>query len=103
MQGRDAEAQLQRLAANNVAVPIGATVYTGILNERGTFESDLTIARLARDKFLIITGSAQPVRDMDWLEPPCRRECPRHADRRDRRLDRAVGDGARAAARCCRR
>ena len=67
IQGRDAEAQLQRLAANNVAVPIGATVYTGILNERGTFESDLTIARLARDKFLIITGSAQPVRDMDWL------------------------------------
>ncbi len=67
VQGRDAEAQLQRLAANNVAVPIGTTVYTGILNQRGTFESDLTIARLARDKFLIITGSAQPVRDMDWL------------------------------------
>jgi 4-methylaminobutanoate oxidase (formaldehyde-forming) len=67
VQGRDAEAQLQRLAANDVAVPVGRTVYTGILNERGTFESDLTIARLARDKFLIITGSAQPVRDMDWL------------------------------------
>jgi sarcosine dehydrogenase len=67
VQGRDAEAQLQRLAANNVAVPVGTTVYTGVLNERGTFESDLTIARLARDKFLIVTGSAQPVRDMDWL------------------------------------
>jgi sarcosine dehydrogenase len=48
-------------------VPVGRTVYTGILNERGTFESDLTIARLARDKFLIITGSAQPMRDMDWM------------------------------------
>jgi sarcosine dehydrogenase len=67
VQGRDAEAQLQRLAANNVAVPVGTTVYTGVLNDRGTFESDLTIARLARDKFLIVTGSAQPVRDMDWL------------------------------------
>ena len=67
VQGRDAEAALQRLAANDVAVPVGRTVYTGILNERGTFESDLTIARLARGKFLIITGSAQPVRDMDWL------------------------------------
>lgn len=67
VQGRDAEAQLQRLAANDVAVPVGSTVYTGILNERGTFESDLTIARLARDKFLVITGSAQPVRDMDWM------------------------------------
>jgi 4-methylaminobutanoate oxidase (formaldehyde-forming) len=67
VQGRDAERQLQRLAANDVAVPVGRTVYTGLLNERGTFESDLTIARLARDRFLIITGSAQPVRDMDWL------------------------------------
>jgi 4-methylaminobutanoate oxidase (formaldehyde-forming) len=67
VQGRDAEAQLQRLTANDVAVPTGYTVYTGLLNERGTFESDLTIARLARDRFLIITGSAQPVRDMDWL------------------------------------
>jgi 4-methylaminobutanoate oxidase (formaldehyde-forming) len=67
VQGRDAEAQLQRLAANDIAVPVGRTVYTGILNDRGTFESDLTIARLARDKFLIITGSAQPMRDLDWL------------------------------------
>ena len=67
VQGRDAEAELQRLAANDVAVPVGRTVYTGILNERGTFESDLTIARLARDKFLIVTGSAQPMRDMDWF------------------------------------
>jgi 4-methylaminobutanoate oxidase (formaldehyde-forming) len=67
VQGRDAEAALQRLAANDVAVPVGRTVYTGILNERGTFESDLTIARLAETKFLIITGSAQPMRDLDWI------------------------------------
>ncbi len=51
----------------DIAVPVGRTVYTGLLNERGTFESDLTIARLASDKFLIITGSAQPMRDMDWI------------------------------------
>ncbi len=67
VQGRDAEAVLQRLCANDVAVPVGRTVYTGVLNERGTFESDLTIARLAPDTFLVITGSAQPIRDMDWL------------------------------------
>jgi 4-methylaminobutanoate oxidase (formaldehyde-forming) len=67
VQGRDAEAQLQRLAANDVAIPVGRTVYTGILNERGTFESDLTMARLAPDNFLIITGSAQPMRDADWI------------------------------------
>jgi 4-methylaminobutanoate oxidase (formaldehyde-forming) len=38
-----------------------------LLNERGTYESDLTIARLARDKFMVITGSAQVTRDADWI------------------------------------
>src|SRR3954471_4384489 len=67
VQGRDAAAVLQRLAANDVAVPVGQTVYTGLLNERGTFESDLTIARLGVDRFLIVTGTAQATRDADWI------------------------------------
>lgn len=67
VQGRDAEQALQRLCANDIAVPIGRTVYTGLLNERGTFESDLTIARLAATKFMVITGSAQVTRDADWI------------------------------------
>ncbi len=67
VQGRDAEAQLQRIAANDIAVPVGRTVYTALLNRRGTFESDVTIARLASDRFLVVTGSAQPVRDLDWI------------------------------------
>ena len=67
VQGRDAEKVLQLLSTNDVAVPVGRTVYTGLLNERGTYESDLTIARLARDKFMVITGSAQVTRDADWI------------------------------------
>jgi 4-methylaminobutanoate oxidase (formaldehyde-forming) len=42
-------------------------VYTALLNERGGFESDLTVIRLAPERFLIITGSAQTTRDMDWI------------------------------------
>ena len=67
MQGRDAESVLQRLCANNVAVPVGNTVYTGLLNERGTFESDLTVARIGEDRFLLISGTAQATRDADWI------------------------------------
>ena len=67
LQGRDAEAALQRLCANDVAVPAGQTVYTGLLNERGTYESDLTAARLAADRFLLVTGTAQTTRDADWI------------------------------------
>src|SRR5262249_43493877 len=42
--GADAERSLQRLAAADVAVPAGRTVYTPLLNERGGYESDLTIS-----------------------------------------------------------
>ena len=67
LQGHDALAILQRLCANEMDVPINKMVYTAMLNERGGFESDLTVIRLAIDKFHIITGSAQTFRDMDWV------------------------------------
>jgi glycine cleavage system aminomethyltransferase T/glycine/D-amino acid oxidase-like deaminating enzyme len=68
VQGRDALALLQRLCANQIDVAPGRMVYTALLNRRGGFESDLTVMRLAADRFLVVTGSAQPNRDMDWLQ-----------------------------------
>ena len=67
LQGRDAAAALQRLCANDMNVPVGTSVYTGLLNDRGTYESDLTIARIAHDRFLIVTGTAQSTRDAVWI------------------------------------
>ena len=67
LQGRDALALLQRLCANEMDVPVGKMVYTPMLNARGGIESDLTVMRQGVDKFLIITGSAQTVRDFDWI------------------------------------
>jgi 4-methylaminobutanoate oxidase (formaldehyde-forming) len=67
LKGPDAEDVLQRLCANDVAVPVGTTVYTAFLNARGTFESDVTAARIADDAFLILTGSGQAARDAHWI------------------------------------
>jgi 4-methylaminobutanoate oxidase (formaldehyde-forming) len=67
VQGRDAERLLQRLCANDLAVPPGWAVYTSMLNEQGGIESDLTVMRLADDAFLMVTGTAQPTRDTDWI------------------------------------
>ncbi|MCJ0765765.1 GcvT family protein [Variovorax terrae] len=67
LQGRDALAVLQRLCANEMDMPVDRMVYTAMLNERGGFESDLTVIRLAPDRFHLITGSAQAVRDFDWI------------------------------------
>jgi len=43
-------------------------VYTAMLNERGGFESDVTVTRLDAETFFILTGSAQATRDADWIE-----------------------------------
>jgi 4-methylaminobutanoate oxidase (formaldehyde-forming) len=67
LQGRDALDVLQRLCANEIDIAIGRMVYTALLNERGGFESDLTVIRLAADRFLVVTGSAQATRDADWI------------------------------------
>ncbi|MGH6816696.1 MAG: GcvT family protein [Hyphomicrobiaceae bacterium] len=68
LKGPDAEAELDRLAANDVKVPVGTSVYTGLLNARGGYESDVTVARLSDTEFLILSGTAQAVRDADWIE-----------------------------------
>ncbi len=67
VQGRDALALLQYLCMRNLDTLVGQMVYTPMLNDRGGYESDLTVLRLALDSFLIITGSAQATRDMDWI------------------------------------
>jgi 4-methylaminobutanoate oxidase (formaldehyde-forming) len=65
--GRDALAVLQRLCGNDVDVEVGRVVYTGMFNERGTFESDLTVIRTAPAEFLAVTGTAQIIRDAAWI------------------------------------
>ncbi len=71
LQGHGALAVLQRLCANEIDIPVDKMVYTAMLNERGGFESDLTIIRQKPDRFgdrfLIVTGSAQTTRDFDWI------------------------------------
>jgi glycine cleavage system aminomethyltransferase T/glycine/D-amino acid oxidase-like deaminating enzyme len=68
VKGRDAHALLQQIVANDVPAAPGHTVYTGMLNERGGYESDFTISCLDRDEYMIVTGSAQAVRDRDLIE-----------------------------------
>jgi sarcosine dehydrogenase len=68
IQGADAEAELDRLCANDMRMLPGTSVYTGMLNARGGYESDVTVSRLSPAKYLIVTGTAQAVRDADWIQ-----------------------------------
>jgi heterotetrameric sarcosine oxidase gamma subunit len=66
--GRDAEEVLNRICANDVAVPIGKIVYTQWLNERGGLEADLTVTRLAEDRFYIVSAGDFYTHDLYWLK-----------------------------------
>ena len=65
--GRDAEATLQWICSNDVAVPVGTVVYTALLNRRGTYESDLTVTRVSAEEYLLVSSSATTERDLDHL------------------------------------
>jgi len=74
--GPDAEPALQWLCTADVAVRPGRTVYTGMLNARGTYESDITVTRLSEEEFLLVSSAATTERDKDHirrqLPPGCR-------------------------------
>lgn len=67
LKGRGAEEALQWLCTADVAVPVGRSVYTGLLNARGTYESDLTVTRVAADEYLIVSSAATTERDKNHI------------------------------------
>ena len=58
---------MQWLCTADVDVPIGRAVYTGMLNSAGGYEADVTVTRLAPTQFLVVSGAASAVRDVDWI------------------------------------
>jgi len=68
VEGAGALAFLNRLSANQIDRPIGKVIYTQMCNDRGTVECDMTIGRLAPDRFLLVAGTAFGLRTSWWLE-----------------------------------
>jgi len=65
--GPDAEDALQWLCTGDVAVDPGRTVYTGWLNSRGTYESDVTVTRISAEEYFVVSSAATTERDQDHL------------------------------------
>ena len=68
LQGGDAESVLQRICANDIAVPEGRTVYTPMLNHAGGIECDLTVTCLSEGHYMIVTGAAVARHDFTWIK-----------------------------------
>lgn len=68
VEGPDALETLQYISTNDIDCPIGNVVYTQWLNEKAGIAADLTIARLAGDRFLIMTSAGTASKDLNWLK-----------------------------------
>ena len=66
--GGGALAAVQRVFASDLDVPPGKVVYTTMLNPAGGIEIDLTVTRLAADRFLVVAPAATQRKVRLWLE-----------------------------------
>ncbi len=65
--GTGSAAFLQRITDHQMDQPPGTITYTQMPNKRGGIECDLTVTRLASDRFQIITGTAFGIHDLSWI------------------------------------
>lgn len=68
VQGRDAGRSLDTISANEVDGDMGKITYTPWLNESGTIEADLTVAKLEADRFLVVVTDTMHRHAETWLK-----------------------------------
>ena len=68
VEGPGALSFMNRLCANQIDKPVGKVVYTQMCNERGTIECDMTVGRVAEDRFLLVVGTAFGLRVTWWIK-----------------------------------
>jgi 4-methylaminobutanoate oxidase (formaldehyde-forming) len=68
VQGEDAGRCLNRISGNQVDGPAETITYTQWLNERGTLEADLTVTKLAPDRFLVVVTDTMVRHAQTWMK-----------------------------------
>ncbi|WP_425039763.1 GcvT family protein [Primorskyibacter sp. S187A] len=65
--GPDAEAFLLQSCAGHMGRKPGSVIYSAVLNDRGTYESDITAQRIAQDHYRLFVGTNAIARDLAWF------------------------------------
>jgi glycine cleavage system aminomethyltransferase T/glycine/D-amino acid oxidase-like deaminating enzyme len=63
---------LERVAGNLIDRPVGSVVYTQLLERDGGIAADVTITRLEREHFRLVTGAGFVNSDLGWLQTQVR-------------------------------
>ena len=67
VEGRDAGRVLEHISANRVDGPAERITYTQWLNEGGTLEADLTVTKLADDRFWVVASDTAHRHVLTWV------------------------------------
>ena len=67
VRGPDAEIFLMRTCAGYVNRSPGSMIYSAVLNQRGTFESDVTAQRIAENHYRLFVGTQSIKKDLAWF------------------------------------
>jgi len=65
--GSSSEEYLNRLCANIIPKKDGGIVLGHTLNNIGRIQSELTITRLSKDNYYVLSSTASEIRDLDWF------------------------------------
>jgi 4-methylaminobutanoate oxidase (formaldehyde-forming) len=68
VEGPGALTLLERACCNRIDRPAGAVIYTQMLDARGGILADVTVTRLAEDRFRVVSGAGAVDADRGWLE-----------------------------------
>ena len=68
VQGRDAGRCLNQISANNVDGATGEITYTQWLNEAGRLEADLTVTKVADDRFFVVVTDTMVRHAEAWMK-----------------------------------
>jgi dimethylglycine dehydrogenase len=66
--GAEAQAFLGRVCANKMPVKQGGIALVHMLSKNGRIQGEMTVTRLADDRFYCLSAAGAEQRDLDWLE-----------------------------------
>ena len=67
LEGPGALPLLERVSGNLIDRPVGSVVYTQLLNSSGGIAGDVTVTRIAAQRFRLVTGAGYVNSDLGWL------------------------------------
>lgn len=66
--GNEVVEYLQRICSNDIDIPVGSIVHTGMQNVRGGYENDCMLVRQSPNSYFMVSPTSQQTRVYEWMK-----------------------------------